>query len=326
MEAVAAEPAHLIHAAEIAAKAPILAVPIANVSSDPETLRLLNELHEQIRLSTTYLRPSAQRTVRFALEVALLAHHGQRRRSGEPFVSHPVAVACILGGSNMEKATVIAGLLHDTVEDTALSFGGTLALRALECLILRLSCWRRALSNRPRVCSLSLVDTDVETMFGYTVRRIVEGETKVSKLPKMVRQQMSDEGLTLLDGEPSKVEEQVENLRSMFIAMADDWRIVVVKLADRLHNMRTLQWMPVEKRASIARETLEIFAPLAHRLGMWQFKTELSDLSFKYLFPAEYEQLDSRINSKFEQCEETLGKHSLLAARMRISSLSSSRA
>ena len=163
-------------------------------------------------------------------------------------------------------------------------------------------------------------------MFGYTVRRIVEGETKVSKLPKMVRQQMSDEGLTLLDGEPSKVEEQVENLRSMFIAMADDWRIVVVKLADRLHNMRTLQWMPVEKRASIARETLEIFAPLAHRLGMWQFKTELSDLSFKYLFPAEYEQLDSRINSKFEQCEETLGKHSLLAARMRISSLSSSRA
>ena len=130
MEAATAEPAHLIHAAEIAAKAPILAVPIANVSSDPETLRLLNELHEQIRLSTTYLRPSAQRTVRFALEVALLAHHGQRRRSGEPFVSHPVAVACILGGSNMEKATVIAGLLHDTVEDTALSFGGTLALRA----------------------------------------------------------------------------------------------------------------------------------------------------------------------------------------------------
>ena len=88
--------------------------------------------------------------------------------------------------------------------------------------------------------------------------------------------------------------------------------------------------MPLEKRVSIARETLEIFAPLAHRLGMWQFKTELSDLSFKYLFPAEYEQLDSRINSKFEQCEETLGKHSLLAMRMhprmRISSLSSSRA
>ena len=124
---------------------------------------------------------------------------------------------------------------------------------------------------------------EIDALFGRTVRMIVEGETKVSKLPKMMR---SAEGSDEAHGGPaSKVEEQVENLRSMFIAMADDWRIVVVKLADRLHNMRTLQHMPIEKRARIARETLEIFSPLAHRLGMWQYKTELADLSFKYLLP-----------------------------------------
>lgn len=149
-----------------------------------------------------------------------------------------------------------------------------------------------------------LTFSEVETLFGSTVRRIVEGETKVSKLPKMVRSQMAEEGLIGTDQATSKVEEQVENMRSMFIAMADDWRIVVVKLADRLHNMRTLQFMPIEKRASIARETLEIFAPLAHRLGMWQFKTELSDLSFKYLFPSEYDNLDVTINSKFLEYQQ----------------------
>jgi len=131
----------------------------------------------------------------------------------------------------------------------------------------------------------------------------------VSKLPKMVRSHLDEEALhshANFEKPTSKVEEQVENMRSMFIAMADDWRIVVVKLADRLHNMRTLMYMPIEKRASIARETLEIFAPLAHRLGMWQFKTELSDLSFMYLFPSEYEQLDQTIAAKFVQYQETL--------------------
>ena len=232
---------------------------------------MLHNFHEQLRPVTAYLRPSALRTVRLALETATLAHHGQCRRSGEPFIIHPVAVAIILAASNMDAVTVSAGLLHDTVEDTCLTF------------------------------------EEVEELFGFEVRKIVEGETKVSKLPKMVRSQMDGEALIVHpDKTTSKAQEQVENMRSMFIAMADDWRIVVVKLADRLHNMRTLQYMPLEKRASIARETLEIFAPLAHRLGMWQFKTELSDLSFKYLFPAEYEQLDRKINSQFVQYQETL--------------------
>lgn len=148
----------------------------------------------------------------------------------------------------------------------------------------------------------------VESLFGTTVRKIVEGETKVSKLPKMVRSNLGIEDVRLIqtgqgDG---KTDEQVENLRSMFIAMAEDWRIVVVKLADRLHNMHTLQYMPLEKRASIARETLEIFAPLAHRLGMWQYKTTLSDLSFSYLFPKEYAELERYIAEHTRTYEDTI--------------------
>ena len=260
----AAPSSALQFAREISQDAPCLIEHIDAVSKDPEVLESLEEYYRRVLEDTDYLRPSAQKEVRRALEVALLAHHGQRRRSGEPFITHPVAVAIILAQSQMEKSTIIAGLLHDTVEDTSLTFH------------------------------------ELERLFGATVRKIVEGETKVSKLPKMVRSQID----TLQAS--SKAEEQMENMRSMFIAMADDWRVVVVKLADRLHNMRTLQYMPVHKRASIARETLEIFSPLAHRLGMWQYKTELADLSFKYLFPDEYDDLSTKISSKFVAYERTL--------------------
>jgi|EP00900_Chrysochromulina_parva_P012872 GTP pyrophosphokinase len=260
----AAPSSALQFAREISQDAPCLIEHIDAVSKDPEVLESLEEYYRRVLDTTDYLRPSAQKEVRRALEVALLAHHGQRRRSGEPFITHPVAVAIILAQSQMEKSTIIAGLLHDTVEDTSLTFH------------------------------------ELERLFGSTVRKIVEGETKVSKLPKMVRSQID----TLQAS--SKAEEQMENMRSMFIAMADDWRVVVVKLADRLHNMRTLQYMPVHKRASIARETLEIFSPLAHRLGMWQYKTELADLSFKYLFPDEYDDLSTKISSKFVAYERTL--------------------
>ena len=217
-------------------------------SLSPDEIATIAEHDMVLSPLTTYLRPSAQAQVRLALEVAFLTHRGQTRRSGEPYITHPVAVTIILAKTQMDKATLCAGLLHDTVEDTALTFD------------------------------------EVQSLFGPTVRKIVEGETKVSKLPKMVRAQIDEPAEVELDMR-TKAEEQVENLRSMFIAMAEDWRIVVVKLADRLHNMRTLQYMPVEKRVRIARETLEIFAPLAHRLGMWTYKTELADLSFKYICP-----------------------------------------
>ena len=240
----------------ILATAPCLADAVSHVATDTVSLAELEGHFQRLHEVLPYLRPSAHEAVRLALEVAFCAHHGQSRRSGEPYITHPVEVAIILGESQLEKATILAGLLHDTVEDTPLTFA------------------------------------ELESLFGHTVRKIVEGETKVSKLPKLARRAQLHEaadGVYTFEPISTKVEEQVENLRSMFIAMADDWRIVVVKLADRLHNMRTLQHMPVHKRASISRETLEIFSPLAHRLGFWGFKTELADLSFKYLFPTECE-------------------------------------
>ena len=224
--------------AEIVSKAPCLAPAFALCRNCPESAEALAGYHGELEPLTRYLRPSALLLVHKGVEVAFLAHCGQLRRSGEPYVTHPLAVAGILAQTQMDRDTVIAGLLHDTVEDTALSFA------------------------------------DVEVLFNPVVRKIVEGETKVSKLPKMARAASPQSYSAEL--------EQVENLRSMFIAMAEDWRIVVVKLADRLHNMRTLEHMPEKKRLKISRETLEIFAPLAHRLGIWQFKSELEDTAFRY--------------------------------------------
>jgi len=195
-----------------------------------------------------------------ALRVGYRAHRGQARKSGEPFIIHPVEVAYLLAGLKMDEDTVMAGLLHDTVEDTDLTF------------------------------------ELVEGMFGKTVRGIVEGETKVSKLPK------------LAIADPDYADEQAENLRQMFVAMTDDYRIIIVKLADRLHNMRTLQHMKPEKQIKISRETLDIFAPLAHRMGIWQFKSELEDTAFMYLYPHEYKRLSRKLDQRQSKYEDTLEK------------------
>jgi GTP pyrophosphokinase len=193
-----------------------------------------------------------------ALRVAYRAHRGQMRKSGEPFIIHPVEVALLLSGLKMDASTVMAGLLHDTVEDTDLTF------------------------------------SQIEAMFGHTVRSIVEGETKVSKLPKLAFSDYADE--------------QAENLRQMFVAMTDDYRIIIVKLADRLHNMRTLHHMKPEKQIKISRETLDIFAPLAHRMGIWQFKSELEDTAFMYLYPQEYKRLNRRLRQHQKKFRDTLDK------------------
>jgi hypothetical protein len=211
---------------------------------------------DQMMPSVSYLGTHYSARVKEALRVAYCAHRGQARKSGEPFIIHPVEVAKLLAELKMDAETVMAGLLHDTVEDTDLTF------------------------------------EQVEAMFGHVVKSIVEGETKVSKLPKLAYEDFADE--------------QAENLRQMFVAMTDDYRIIIVKLADRLHNMRTLRHMKPHKQIKISRETLDIFAPLAHRMGIWQFKSELEDTSFKYLYPLEYKRLNRRLRRHQTKFYETL--------------------
>jgi len=186
-----------------------------------------------------------------ALQFAYDLHKGQFRKSGEPYITHPIAVATLLKELGADKTVIAAGFLHDVVEDT------------------------------------SITSEEIGTRFGEEVRQLVDGVTKLSK-------EFDEEKSQRI----SKSERQAENLRRMFIAMAKDIRVVVVKLADRLHNMRTLEHMSREKQYSIAKETLEIFAPLANRLGIGQFKWELEDLSFKYLEPDAYEQMRQLVSEK----------------------------
>jgi len=200
--------------------------------------------------ATAYLPDRERSRVSEAFDVAERAHHGDVRRSGEPYITHPVAVAELLAEMLLDADAIIAGLLHDTVEDTSLTFD------------------------------------DVESGFGSAVRRIVEGETKISKLAVRAYE-----------------DEQAENLRQMLLAMVGDVRIILVKLADRLHNMRTLAAMPHAKQQRIARETLEIFAPLAHRLGINHIKNELEDLSFSYLDPDRWEQLSRQVRMRSAERE-----------------------
>jgi RelA/SpoT family (p)ppGpp synthetase len=221
-------------------------------------LQQIERYWDRIMPTVSYLGTDAVAKIYQALCVAYRAHRGQMRKSGEPFIVHPVEVSLLLSGLKMDAETVMSGLLHDTVEDTDLTF------------------------------------QQVETLFGHTVRSIVEGETKVSKLPKLAFAEYADE--------------QAENLRQMFVAMTSDYRIIIVKLADRLHNMRTLRYMKPEKQIKISRETLDIFAPLAHRMGIWQFKSELEDTSFMYLYPQEYKRLNRRLRLHQQSFQETLEK------------------
>lgn len=190
-----------------------------------------------------------------AFQFAYQLHQGQYRRSGEPYICHPVAVASLLHDLGGSAAMIAAGFLHDVVEDTDVTI------------------------------------EEIEQRFGSEVRRLVEGVTKLSKI-----------------NFKSKTESQAENFRRMFLAMAQDIRVIVVKLADRLHNMRTLEFMPEEKRRRIALETREIFAPLANRLGIWRFKWELEDLAFKYLEPEAFRQIQQLVSEKRTAREERLAK------------------
>lgn len=217
-------------------------------------------LWEDLKPSISYLAPKELILVNDALKFAFKAHNGQKRRSGEPFIIHPVEVARILGELELDWESIAAGLLHDTVEDTSVTF------------------------------------EMIEKEFGSTVRHIVEGETKVSKLGK----------LKCKDADDSVQDVKADDLRQMFLAMTEEVRVIIVKLADRLHNMRTLSHMPQHKQSSIALETLQVFAPLAKLLGMYRIKSELEYLSFMYTNPQDFSELKKRVDDLYKMHEKEL--------------------
>jgi GTP diphosphokinase / guanosine-3',5'-bis(diphosphate) 3'-diphosphatase len=188
------------------------------------------------------------------------AHAGQRRMSGDDYIMHPLATALTLAELRLDRDAIIAALLHDVPEDT----------------------------GRPL--------TDIETRFGRDVAKLVDGVTKLSRM----RWFPLDQPLDGAGREKRREDEQAywaENVRKMFLAMADDIRVVIIKLADRIHNMKTLAFLPVERRQRIAQETMDIYAPLANRLGMWQIKWQLEDLAFRHLDPDRYKQIAASLKS-----------------------------
>ena len=188
-----------------------------------------------------------------AYELAKKAHEGQVRSSGDPYISHPIAVAVILVGLGMDSDTIIGALLHDVVEDTSVTL------------------------------------EDIEKQFGADVAELVDGVTKLANIPYS-----------------SRAEQQAENVRKMLLAMAKDVRVVIIKLADRLHNMRTLDFRIPEKQRVKSLETMEIYAPLAHRLGIRSVKEELEDLSLKHLDPVAYHEIEQQLALRKEDREAFL--------------------
>ena len=205
------------------------------------------------RLTAAYMDEADEAMLKRAFEFAAEAHAGQCRKSGEPFIIHPIEVGIILADLRMDAETIAAALLHDTVEDT------------------------------------KVTGEEVERVFNPQVRALVEGVTKITRIEV--------ESLT---------DEQAATIRKMFVAMSKDIRVIVIKLADRLHNMRTLAALREDRRIFKSRETLEIYAPIAHRLGINSIKWELEDLSFFYLEPNKYKQVSRMVTESRAEREKYL--------------------
>jgi len=215
-----------------------------------------------IKIIEEYLPPKKVEIIRRAYDYAMKAHEGQLRKSGEPYLEHPLQVAVTLAELQMDTSTLAAALLHDVLEN----------------------------------CGIP--PQEIVKEFGPEVGKLVDGVTKLGKISLNVP------GEVIQRQNENTRSEQAENLRKMLVAMAEDLRVVFIKLADRLHNMKTLDALEPEKQLRIARETAEVYAPLAHRLGIWELKWQLEDLSFRYLEPEKYRQVAKLVASRRAQREQ----------------------
>ena len=204
----------------------------------------LNDIIEDVN-KYLHLSDKDVEMIKKAYVYSAKVHSGQKRSSGEPYLSHPLEVSGILAQMKLDVSSIITGLLHDTVEDTLAT------------------------------------SEEIESMFGKEIAFLVEGVTKIGQLPYS-----------------SKIERQAEGFRKLILATAKDIRVVLIKLADRLHNMRTLEHLREDKQKRIASETFDIYAPLSHRLGINWVTNELEDLSFKFLHPDEYKTLSKQITKQ----------------------------
>ncbi|MFQ3335527.1 MAG: guanosine-3',5'-bis(diphosphate) 3'-pyrophosphohydrolase, partial [Candidatus Arcticimaribacter sp.] len=214
-----------------------------------ENKEIAKQYKELLRISYLQLTDEDKKLIRLAFDTAVDAHKNQRRKSGEAYIFHPIAVSKIVASEiGLDAASIAAALLHDTVEDTDYTLD------------------------------------DIERLFGSTVAKIVHGLTKISRLKK-------DTDISL----------QAENFRKMLLTLNDDIRVIIIKIADRLHNMQTMDAMPEHKQVKIASETLYIYAPIAHRIGMFNIKTELEDLSLKYTEPLRFNAIKSKIDDSQDE-------------------------
>ena len=224
---------------------------------------------EVLKSKIKYLKDSEQKEVLRAFEFGKIAHVGQIRRSGEPYINHALQTAIFIADLKLDAPAVMAALLHDVAEDTPVTLG------------------------------------EIQKEFGKTVAHLVGGVTKLGKIRMTKKWFFSREVDT---GKISDFDHQIETLRKMFVAMAKDIRVVIIKLADRLHNMKTLEGVEPDKRLRIAKETLEIYAPLASRLGMGELKGQLEDLAFPYVYPDEYRWLKREVKDAFQKRKKYLEK------------------
>jgi len=225
---------------------------------DQESKAIAIEYKELLKISYRDLSSSDKKLIRQAFNVAVEAHQGQRRKSGEAYIFHPIAVAKIVASQiGLDASSIAAALLHDVVEDTAYSID------------------------------------DIEQLFGQTIAIIVKGLTKISSLKK--------------EGDISL---QAENFRKMLLTLNDDIRVIIIKIADRLHNMQTMDSMRQDKQVKIASETLFIYAPLAHRIGLYGIKTELEDLSLKYTEPNVYKDILNKLKDTREDQDKYINRFS----------------